>query len=49
MLATERSIVTLPDNETWPSASWFKRFGLTDDTAHNARRERVEQRLGGAR
>jgi glyoxylase-like metal-dependent hydrolase (beta-lactamase superfamily II) len=38
MLSTERVIVTLPDNDAWPSASWFLRFGLSDDTTGEPRR-----------
>lgn len=45
MLSMERTIVALPGDEAWPSANWFERFGLADETARDSRRERVEQRL----
>lgn len=48
MLATERTIVTLPSGEAWSSANWFERYGLADDTAANARRDRRSQALGEA-
>lgn len=35
MLATGRTIVTLPSGEAWPSARWFERYGLGDDTARD--------------
>lgn len=38
MLAIERQIVSLPDNEAWPTATWPDRYGLHDDTAQNPRR-----------
>lgn len=41
MLATERVVVTLPDNESWPTATWFERYGLSDDTVGSTRRGRV--------
>lgn len=41
MLATERTIVTLPSGEAWPSATWFERYGLSDDTARDSLRGRV--------
>lgn len=37
MLATERTIVTLPDNAVWPTATWFERYGLSDDTVRRHR------------
>lgn len=39
MLATERMISTLPSGEAWPSASWFERYGLSDDTARYSLRD----------
>lgn len=40
MLATERTVVTLPANEAWPTASWPARYGLADDTVGTTRRSR---------
>jgi hypothetical protein len=37
------------ESYSWPSANWFERFGLADETARNSRRERVDQRLREAR
>lgn len=37
MLATERTIVTLPGNAAWPTSTWFERYGLSDDTVRNTR------------
>jgi hypothetical protein len=45
MLATERTIVTLPSGEAWQSGNWFDRFGLGDDTARNPRRDRASSAL----
>lgn len=45
MLATDRTIMALPAGEAWPSATWFQRYGLTDDTVGNSRRSRVEETL----
>jgi glyoxylase-like metal-dependent hydrolase (beta-lactamase superfamily II) len=41
MIGAERTIVTLPGNESWPSATWFRRYGLGDDTIGVPRRETV--------
>ena len=38
MLEQERQVVTMPGNEAWPTATWFERFGLSDDTVGNPRR-----------
>ncbi|MHA7872806.1 MAG: MBL fold metallo-hydrolase, partial [Hyphococcus sp.] len=35
MLSIERTVVALPDNEHWPTATWPARYGLHDDTAQN--------------
>lgn len=41
MFRTERTIVSLPDNEARPTANWFEGYGLSDDTARgNARSDR---------
>ena len=42
MLATERTIVTLPTNAAWPTATWFERYGLSDDTARSSPRLRAQ-------
>ncbi len=38
MLATERTVTTLPGNQVWPTATWPSRYGLADDTVNNPRR-----------
>lgn len=41
MLSTERTIIALPNNESWSTSTWPQRYGLYDDTAQNPRREKM--------
>ncbi len=41
MLSIERTIIALPENEAWPTATWPGRYGLQDDTAQNPRRSKM--------
>ncbi len=44
MLGTERTIVALPNNEAWPTATWPERFGLSDDTTQGSQRSDARPR-----
>ena len=41
MLGIERTVISLPGNDAWPTATWPNRYGLHDDTAQNPRRKKV--------